>query len=217
MALDDKLKRAWAALDPPAVAVYDGDYDRACSERDALRAALAGLLPEVDLLRDEVQVARATAAAVRHRVASVLDTPDTEFESYNKRLAAIRNALGPELKENSVARAELVAEVLRVGRTLENVPAGPWDADTMGNYVWAPCLPREGGRPREEDEKFRVLEARGWGHLTGRGAGGCAMPDARAGDIQDAVVKFAASARQSVPRLLRILSALLTVEEVGKK
>lgn len=71
----------------------------------------------------------------------------------------------------------------------------PWIAD-----------PGDSGYVLAEDMQMTVLEARGWGYLTGTG-GRPRCTDQEAYEIQIANAQFAAHARQDIPRLLSIIES----------
>lgn len=90
---------------------------------------------------------------------------------------------------------DLMADKRRaeIKERFEAATLGPWYEDGYGDMVWAKNPYGKG--------QMRVLDVRGWGHLTGRGDGGCAMVDEQAMAIQHANAQFAAHARVDLPDL----------------
>lgn len=83
---------------------------------------------------------------------------------------------------------------------LDGVTPGLWLEDGYGDMIWAENPYGKG--------KMWVVDVRGWGHLTGRGDGGCAMPDEQAMAIQHANAQFIAHARTDIPDLYAENSSL---------
>lgn len=95
-----------------------------------------------------------------------------------------------------------LAEILEEGERLEReATKGPWEADRMGEYVFA------------HDGQMAVLQSRGWGYLTGTGA--LCLDGEHAERIQLANVQYAAFARTALPALLAVCRAAVEWEKSG--
>lgn len=69
---------------------------------------------------------------------------------------------------------------------------GKWEYDGDG-YIWA------------ENKQMMVAQIRGWGHLTGKGAGGLGLSEQEATAIQEANERLIAAAPEMY-RLLRVFA-----------
>lgn len=71
---------------------------------------------------------------------------------------------------------------------------GKWHADDMCQYIFS------------KDEQMIIAQIRGWGRLTGKGAGGMGLSDEEAYEIQKANARLIASAPEMYDELMRFCS-----------
>ncbi len=90
----------------------------------------------------------------------------------------------------------------RAEAALEGLGNGSWEA--AGQYVF---------EMHDEKPVYPVVEARGWGYLTGHGNGALGLRPAEADAIQGRHMRLVAESRSLVPELLEALKAKLEENE----
>lgn len=95
----------------------------------------------------------------------------------------------------------------QIKNRLQNITPGPWFRVDAAGWIMAK-------NPYGKDDMHladvQLCCVRGWGHLTGKGYGACAMTEDDAFAIQRANGDFMANARQDIPALLAHIEALET-------
>lgn len=131
---------------------------------------------------------------------------EAHFEAQKKAWVAAEMAFGDEGTRVVTPPAAALAssgdhaELARLAEAATARLAGPsLSADDFGYQIWGDS--QKGG-------DTHVLDVRGWGYLTGKGAGALGLSDAEAMSAQRAIQRYAVAAWNAVPALLAEVAAL---------
>lgn len=92
----------------------------------------------------------------------------------------------------------------RAEAALEGLGNGSWKVDRAGQHVF---------EMHDGEPAYTVVQARGWGYLTGHGSGALGLKPAEADAIQGRHMRLIAESRSLVPELNAALKAALKENE----